>query len=208
MYRIDTTLDLIDTVNALRSRVRPMAVRDMGFLIKTALTVKLSGYSAHDAATLADRLLQAAPLLRRAFGALGGEAVPAFTAGQLLRYRVRLCPTINTRSDPQAKTGERDAFLFARETDAGAVRETVYHGYLDERLRGAAIERSHLERFQIETMVRKHPGTPSGFKSFRMPDAVLVGTLRVTDPELLRESLLAGIGRQRGFGRGFVQVAA
>ena len=44
----------------------------------------------------------------------------------------------------------------------------------------------------------------SGYASRIVPDAVLEGVLTVDDAAAFAETLTAGVGRQRAYGRGFI----
>jgi hypothetical protein len=88
-------------------------------------------------------------------------------------------------------------------------RESVYTRYLVERLNGSTVERAKLTRFRLEQMSRPHRGAsrpPSGVAQRVVPDAVLEGFLKVSDPELFLQTLKSGVGRQRAFGRGYVRL--
>jgi hypothetical protein len=88
-------------------------------------------------------------------------------------------------------------------------RELVYADYLTKRIRGATVNIVRMERFRLEKITRPHGGDKapaSGFASRIVPDAVLEGVLRVDDPMAFAETLAAGVGRQRAYGRGFIRL--
>ena len=60
-----------------------------------------------------------------------------------------------------------------------------------------------LIRFRLEKRCRK---ANAGYAIVTQPDAVLAGTLTVTDPDTLRQALFTGIGRQRAFGCGMLRL--
>jgi CRISPR system Cascade subunit CasE len=154
----------------------------------------------------------ALPSIRMAIKAVYGHALPALTAGQKFRFSVRLCPMkrITPSKDKSHAHGEIDAFLVAvRRGEKNIDREGVYTRYLIERLKGSTVERAKLTRFRLEQMSRPHRGAsrpPSGVAQRVVPDAVLEGVLKVSDPELFMQTLMSGVGRQRAFGRGYVRL--
>ena len=117
---------------------------------------------------------------------------------------------ITPSKDKSHAHGEIDAFLVAvQRGEKNIDREGVYARYFVERLKGAMVERAKLTRFRLEKMSRPHRGAsapPTGISQRVVPDAVLEGILTVTDPELLRQTLMSGVGRQRAFGRRYVRL--
>ena len=80
-------------------------------------------------------------------------------------------------------------------------REEVYSDWLSDRLtrRGARLEEASLKSFQRVRVVRKlRARTSEG------PDAVMRGTLSVTDPGEFAGVVAHGIGRHRAYGYGML----
>jgi CRISPR associated protein len=223
----------IDVLAAARAVMLSHTVKhDLDMLIKTVLTEAFGGavvrpwslhrqagqigtvigYSAIPLADVETRLGTALPSIRMAIKAVYGHALPAPTAGQKFRFSVRLCPTmrITPSKDKSHAHGEIDAFLVAvQRGEKNIDREGVYTRYLVERLKGSTVERAKLTRFRLEQMSRPHRGAsrpPSGVAQRVVPDAVLEGVLKVSDPELFMQTLMSGVGRQRAFGRGYVRL--
>lgn len=132
-------------------------------------------------------------------------------AGQRLGFDLRLRPVVRLASalDGQTETGaqvnfrkgaEIDAFLAAVLRGADADRETVYLNWLAERLSpAAALERetSRLASFRRST-AQRHGRRVEG------PDAILHGTLTITDTDAFADLLASGIGRHRAYGYGML----
>jgi len=106
--------------------------------------------------------------------------------------------------------GERDAFLVAVDQGTeGPTRDGVYRAYFAERLAGARIETCRLLQMRLAPMLRPHRGSDapvSGYATRTLPDVVLEGVLTVEDPVPFTSTLGAGVGRQRGYGRGYVRL--
>jgi hypothetical protein len=174
------------------------------------------GYSILSADQLRQRLALAIPTLARAVRGIHGHAVPEFQPGVVMRFSVRLCPTIHVTpgKDGTARAGmrhgERDAFLVAVDQGTEApTRDRVYRAYLAERLAGARIETCRLLQMRLAPMLRPHRGSgapASGYATRVLPDVVLEGVLTVVDPALFMSTLGAGVGRQRAYGRGYVRL--
>jgi CRISPR system Cascade subunit CasE len=154
----------------------------------------------------------ALPSVRAVIKAVYGHELPPLSVGQKFRFSVRLCPAIRITpsKDKSHAHGEIDAFLVAVQRGEQKIeREGVYARYLVERLKGVSVERVRLTRFRLDTMSRPHRGSnaPASRIAQRVvPDAVLEGTLKVSDPELFQKVLMSGVGRQRAFGRGYVRL--
>lgn len=142
--------------------------------------------------------------------------MPEFERGQRLGFRTRVCPIVRTRipgdrplgtdRHGKAKAREMDAFVHAtlgvpRETRV--VREDVYADWLRAQVAtrgGAEIEDVRLSAFQREGMRRRKS------PAMERPNALMEGTLTVTDPAAFRALLARGIGRHRAFGFGMLLV--
>lgn len=218
MHQAEITINFPAAVRAVS--LSHTAVHDVDLTIKTALTeafggpairpwsvlrqngptVMIVGYSTLDADVLRERLSLATPAIRNAVAEIASAPV-VVRYTQQARFSVRLAPTINV-----TRQGEKDAFLAS---PPGSIREQVYADYLTGRLRGATINMVRMGRFRLEKITRPHRGDKapaSGFASRIIPDAVLEGVLTVDDPAAFAETLAAGVGRQRAYGRGFIRL--
>lgn len=143
----------------------------------------------------------------------GGMSVRAFptqwSVGHALGFEVRVRPIIR-----EGKTGrERDAFLAAAEKagDSRLDRGEVYVQWLRDLLArqcGAELTDARMTRYQQLGVTRKsQKGNPGDVRHIRLvsgPDAVLVGQLRVMDPQAFAQLLAQGVGRHRTFGFGLL----
>jgi hypothetical protein len=230
MFSVQVDIDILTAGRVVA--LSHTAKHDLDMLIKTVLTEAFGGavvrpwslhrqaaqigtiigYSATPLAEIETRLEMALPAIRTAIKSVHGHALSSLEAGQTFRFSVRLCPTmrITPSKDKSHAHGEIDAFLVAvQRGEKNIDREGVYARYFVERLKGAMVERAKLTRFRLEKMSRPHRGAsapPTGISQRVVPDAVLEGILTVTDPELLRQTLMSGVGRQRAFGRGYVRL--
>lgn len=137
--------------------------------------------------------------------------------GLVLGFQVRVCPTVRlARGAAEKNAGaELDAFLAALDQwkangSPGAsepVREVVYHHWLTSRMAGVELLDLRLEGLRHVSLSRRGiapVGDSRPLKSFRKPDALYVGRLRVTDGAVLLNHLARGIGRHRAFGFGML----
>lgn len=82
---------------------------------------------------------------------------------------------------------------------AGVTRESVYREWLSERFGDAvAVEECRLVSFRRTRAVRGNGKGPEG------PDAILHGTLAVSNQETFARTLRRGIGRHRAYGYGML----
>lgn len=131
--------------------------------------------------------------------------LPEPRPGQRLGFDIRLRPV--RRRTEGSRVRERDAFVTEALRDhladaggmaaAGRTREAVYRDWLAERLDGAEIEAARLAQFRRTRILRDG-------KALEGPDAVLHGTLRVTDAAVFGALLAHGIGRHRAYGYGMM----
>ncbi len=144
-----------------------------------------------------------------------------FERGQRLGFDLRLRPVRRLRRDlPDAQLGhslskgaEVDAFrveVVRRfpsgwvESDeaaakAGVTRQSVYAAWLSERFGDAvAVEQCRLVAVNRSRAVRGSSGAPEG------PDAILQGTLAVSNEETFSGMLRNGVGRHRAYGYGML----
>jgi CRISPR system Cascade subunit CasE len=230
LHLIQVTFDLVAAARqASASGLSRPALRDPGLVLKTALTEAFSGpivrpwmlhaqrarqavvlgYSRIAVSEIESRLALAIPSAREAVLALRGHALPPLLARARLRFHGHICPTINVTVGRGRRHGERDAFLVAADVvgaDGGLDREKVYAQYLAEHLRGATIETCRMTGFRLHKMIRKAESSGTGFATRTVPLAILDGTLVVTAPTALADTLAAGVGRQRAFGCGMIRL--
>lgn len=134
--------------------------------------------------------------------------------GQRLGFDLRLRPVVRLRGAINGtvfKPGsELDAFVaealqnHGNDTDgmekAGRSREAVYLDWLATRLGASATleqDATHLVSFQRSRVQR-------GQRWQEGPDAVIHGTLSVTDPAAFADRLARGVGRHRAYGYGML----
>ena len=176
------------------------AVRPWSVLRQNGPTVTIVGYSQLDADALRERLSLATPAIR--------NAVIRHRLSARRRSRGAARSLFGSAySDSKRHPSGREGRL--PRIPAGSIREQVYADYLPSRLRGATVNLVRMGRFRLEKITRPHRGDKapaSGFASRIVPDAVLEGVLTVDDPAAFAETLAAGVGRQRAYGRGFVRL--
>lgn len=135
----------------------------------------------------------------------------AWAAGQRLGFDLRLRPVVRlasalTGADDSGtqvslgKGAEVDAFLAAVLRGRPTTREDAYLAWLAARLAPAAeldLAASHLASFQRTRVTRNG-------RRIEGPDAVVHGTLTVTDPAAFADLLGRGVGRHRSYGYGML----
>jgi CRISPR system Cascade subunit CasE len=145
----------------------------------------------------------------------GGASLRAFptrwATGHVLGFEVRIRPVIR-----QGQTGkERDAFLAALDAsgDATVDRGHVYCQWLNEHLArqgGALVQQVRMEQFRMLDVMRKtqkgEMDEPRRQRAVGGPDALLVGQLRVIDPDAFADLIARGVGRHRAFGFGLLML--
>lgn len=170
----------------------------------------LYAYAGRDAADLLDtaRMVGTPDMLAAvSLDGLQSKPMPAAREGQRLGFDVRLRPVRRLTEGDRVR--ERDAFVSEALRDhaenpagmaaAGRSREAVYRDWLGERLHGAALETARLARFHRHRVLRERRGIEG-------PDAILHGTLSVTDPTAFTKVLATGIGRHRAYGYGMLML--
>ena len=179
-----------------------------------------------------DELEQAAALpstdaeLDRVFGSPELRGMPAeWRAGGRYRFDLRARPVVRfggrVREARAARDGawlnrggkaaqEVDAFVAACERAGEGVpvdRQAVYHEWLARQLApAAALEACELEQFRRVQTRRSSHGKP-GARKVEGPEATLVGTLAVTDPQAFGQLLARGVGRHTAFGYGMLLLS-
>ena len=141
---------------------------------------------------------------------IDSKPMPAeWTAGKRLGFEVRVRPIVRRTNKADTRPGkEWDAFqLEAEQFPKGEMprsREEVYTDWLRRQLesRGGAMletESATLASFQRTRAVRKlHSRYSEG------PDALMRGTLEVTDGSVFAQLLAGGVGRHRAYGYGML----
>jgi CRISPR system Cascade subunit CasE len=140
--------------------------------------------------------------------------LPAFESGQRLGFRTRVCPVTRTRTPGErplgvdhrgkAKCRELDAFVHATlgvSSDVKVDREGVYTAWLQAQLTREGqcrLDEARLTAFRREGMHRR------GGSRIERPNAVMEGTLTVTEPVGFSSLLARGVGRHRAFGFGML----
>lgn len=135
----------------------------------------------------------------------------AWTEGQRLGFDLRLRPVVRLASDLSGadesgvpvsfrKGAEIDAFLAATLRDRQTTREGAYLDWLAARLAPVAVLEqagSRLASFQRSRVQRNG-------RRIEGPDAVVHGTLTVTNPAAFADLLARGVGRHRSYGYGML----
>lgn len=135
----------------------------------------------------------------------------AWAEGQRLGFDLRLRPVVRLASEVTGtddvgtpvslgKGAEVDAFLAAVLRDRPTTREDAYLDWLSARLAPAAVldtAASRLASFQRTRVMRNG-------RRIEGPDAVVHGTLTVTDPAGFADLLARGVGRHRSYGYGML----
>ena len=145
-------------------------------------------------------------------GAASKEMPTMFSTGERFGFRVRIRPVLRTGKSRDGSGGkERDAYLSSPD-DAGSIvnRGECYLKWLTERLKegGVRLEQGRLESFRLtRLMTRDRSGEKSRRDAPTGPDAVVIGTLAVSDLDAFAGLLARGVGRFRAFGFGMLLLA-
>lgn len=222
--------------SALVERFGGGAPRPFRFLPDHRRGPHLLGYTA-DADALADAaaLPAADALLQSVFtGPPEVQPMPAaWRAGARYAFELRARPVVRygrTRRAERAargglwqRAGELDAWVAACERVAAAggdvdavTRDAVYADWLRDRLSGIATLDDVALRLVRRARTRRsphHPRTDDAPARRRTtlvqgPDAVLGGTLTITDPDAFAGLLARGVGRHAAFGYGMLLLSA
>ncbi|WP_322963954.1 type I-E CRISPR-associated protein Cas6/Cse3/CasE [Sphingomonas fuzhouensis] len=214
---------------ALAARFGEAAPRPFRYLPDHARRPHLLGYSS-DVAGIADAaaLPPADALVADLFAAPQVQAMPeAWREGARYGFDVRVRPVVRfgktiraaraERADAwQRKAGEIDAYVRACERavsegrETGSVdREAVYIAWLAQRLDGAAtLDHATLHQFR-RSRTRRSTHQTKGARTHGVegPDAIMTGTLTVTDPAGFAARLANGVGRHAAFGYGMILLS-
>lgn len=183
-----------------------------------AKTGTLYAYAASDAESLRARALSCmTPSLADVIALDRLRSLPrpisGWMNGKRLGFDLRLRPVVRLASSLTGldesgvevafrKGAEVDAFLAEALRDRQTTREKVYLDWLSARLASAATLESSSTRlvsFQRTTIMRDG-------RRLEGPDAVVHGTLTITDPSAFANMLSKGIGRHRSYGYGMILV--
>lgn len=109
-----------------------------------------------------------------------------------------------------ARAGEVDAWIAAKTRPGGnpeITRDAAYVAWLAKRLESAAtVETAHLAQFRRVRARRSTHGQP-GRGRVEGPEAVMAGSLTVTDPVAFAHALGRGVGRHVAFGYGMLLLS-
>lgn len=139
---------------------------------------------------------------------IDSKPMPAeWAEGKRLGFEVRVRPIVRRTDKADSRPGkEWDAFqLEAEQHPKGGMersREEVYTDWLQRQFQirgGATLEAATLVSFQRTRAVRRLRGTYS-----EGPDALMRGTLEITDGPAFARLLTRGIGRHRAYGYGML----
>lgn len=155
---------------------------------------------------------------------LADKEMPAsFEAGRRVGFTARVCPIVRTHAPGdhpratdrkgRARSREVDAFLhatFGLPKEQLVSREEVYVKWLREEFEargGAVMDAAKMTRFERERITRRRAPDAEGQRAStrsERPDAVMEGTLTVTDSVAFNALLARGLGRHRAFGFGML----
>ena len=170
----------------------------------------LYGYAGFDAEDFrAASATYADPLQSRVVpsSSIDSKTMPSsWKAGQRLGFEVLIRPVVRCARGSEMAGKERDAFQVEAERHIrgrmNRNREEVYSDWLSERLgrRGACLEEAaRLISFQRVRVVRK-----LRMHASEGPDAVMRGSITVTEPSGFADLVARGIGRHRAYGYGML----
>ncbi len=205
---------------------RPFRVLQPNTRDRNGRWLQVLGYTAVDAEGLRQQADEFATPAHRAacrLDTLHTKPMPAslFQPGRQLGFELRACPvvrlhashTIQWPEGPQTfgNRAELDAFFHRRyvKGDKDIDRQTVYVDWLGQRLAhavGVTLIDASLHAFRRVRVLRRGQRNEGRRKQqvSERPDALLKGTLEVTDGVTFRELLTHGIGRHKGFGFGML----
>ena len=137
---------------------------------------------------------------------IDGKTMPdTWRTGQRLGFEVLIRPVVRCARGSEMAGKERDAFQAEAERhpkgEMPRNREDVYVDWLSDKFarRGARLEEARLRSFQRVRVVRKLRKHAS-----EGPDAVMQGTIEVTDPAEFAKLVADGVGRHRAYGYGML----
>ena len=127
--------------------------------------------------------------------------------GKKLGFEIRIRPIVRPTKNAESRPGrECDAFQLEAERyergDMPRSREQVYYEWLARQFEnrgGATLKSATLQSFQRTRAIRKQRSRYS-----EGPDALMRGTLTVTDGAAFAKLLAGGVGRHRAYGYGML----
>ena len=138
-------------------------------------------------------------------------------SGCRLGFEVKVCPIVRLASSREVDwLGERrtlprgaeiDAFVHRRylRGEDEATREGVYREWTARRLRPAAeVLTAGLQGFRRRKLVRKTHEAVRRPRLLERPEALVTGTLTVSEPQAFAKVLANGVGRHKAFGFGML----
>lgn len=171
----------------------------------------LYGYGSADAGALREAAAMFACPLQASIipaGRIESKPMPSeWEAGKKLGFEVRIRPIVRPTKNADSRPGrECDAFqLEAERYEKGEMprsREQVYCEWLTRQFEtrgGATLKSATLQSFQRTRAIRKQRSRYS-----EGPDALMRGTLTVTDGAAFAKLLAGGVGRHRAYGYGML----
>lgn len=172
----------------------------------------LYGYGTADADALREQAAAYADALQARIvpvDTIHTKAMPlTWRVGRRLGFETRIRPIVRRSTRGGAAGGERDAFqVEAAQHSPGGMqrsREAVYSDWLSremDRRGGASLEigAAKLVLFR-RTRSAYHPGG----RSSEGPDAIMRGSLTITDGDAFGDLLARGVGRHRAYGYGML----
>ena len=178
-----------------------------------ATTGVLYGYGTANDTTLREQAgIYADPLQTRLLPAATINTKPMPTTwqvGQRVGFETRIRPVVRqSRRGANPKAGERDVFLAeATQHPPGGMkrsREAVYTEWLNNRLEqhgGAHLDPQHTKLVSYRRKPAQYQ--PNGPRS-EGPDAIIRGTLTITNSDTFTQTLTRGVGRHRAYGYGML----
>ena len=143
-----------------------------------------------------------------------------FQDGRRLGFDLRACPIVRLANKAESVSEEGRRFEFQAGTELDAFlhrrcikeqkedRETVYREWLRQRIDGKAkLLDAWLHSFRRVRLLRRGKRSGAGDREVTVPerpDALLTGTVEVTDSDGFRDLLSRGVGRHRAFGFGML----
>jgi len=187
-----------------------LAPKPWRLLMDRRRPTRVLGYSAHDAAALADQMQAYADPAVWAVcppEGIASRPMPQFPAGRRLGFEVQCCP-VGRKSHSGV---EKDLFLIRADAANGKPirRDEVYCQWLKEQIQrpGAAdVADTHLAGFRLVQQTRQTQGPPDQRRRHRLrrPQALIRGQLTICHPDAFGRLLAHGIGRHRAFGYGML----
>ena len=131
-----------------------------------------------------------------------------WTAGKRLGFETRIRPIVRKARGSCRPSAEQDAFQQEADTypkgEMPFSREQVYAKWLAGQLERSGGARLELEQTRLVSFQRARSFRKRHSRYVEGPDAVMRGTLTITDPEAFARLLANGIGRHRAYGYGML----